>query len=50
MIERLKPIIYNMKIEAYELTKQRVDQLVDDMLLLEEARRRADWTRGNCSR
>jgi protein-disulfide isomerase len=40
IIERLKPIVYNMKLEAYELTKQRVDQLVDDMLLLEEARRR----------
>ena len=40
LIERLKPIIYKMKLEAYEVTKQRVDQLVDDMLLLEEAKRR----------
>jgi protein-disulfide isomerase len=40
IIERLKPIIYNMKLEAYELAKQRVDRLVDDMLLLDEARRR----------
>ena len=40
LLERLKPIVYRMKLEAYELTKQRVDQLVDDMLLLEEARRR----------
>ena len=40
IIERLKPIVYNMKLEAYELTKQRVDRLVDDMLLLDEARRR----------
>jgi protein-disulfide isomerase len=40
MLERLKPIIYNIKSDAYELTKQRVDRLVDDMLLLEEARRR----------
>lgn len=40
MLERLKPIIYNLKIEAYEHTRQRVDRLVDDMLLLEEARRR----------
>lgn len=40
MLERLKPIIYNLKIEAYEHTRQRVDGLVDDMLLLEEARRR----------
>lgn len=40
IIERLKPVVYNMKLEAYELTKQRVDQLVDDMLLLDESRRR----------
>ena len=40
LIERLKPIIYKMKLEAYELAKNRVDQLVDDTLLLEEARRR----------
>jgi len=40
LLERLKPIVYRMKLEAYELTKQRVDRLVDDMLLLEEARRR----------
>lgn len=40
LLERLKPIIYKMKSEAYEVTKQRVDRLVDDMLLLEEARRR----------
>jgi len=40
LIERLKPIVYRMKLETYELTKQRIDQLVDDTLLLEEARRR----------
>ena len=40
LLERLKPIIYNMRIQAYEVTKRRVDQLVDDMLLLEEAKRR----------
>ena len=40
LFERLKPIIYRMKLEAYELTKQRAERLVDDMLLLEEARRR----------
>lgn len=40
LIERFKPIIYRMKLEAYELTKQRADQMVDDMLLLEEARKR----------
>lgn len=40
LLERLKPIIYRMKLEAYELMKQRAEQLVDDMLLLEEAKRR----------
>jgi protein-disulfide isomerase len=40
LIERLKPIIYKLKSETYEVTKQRVDRMVDDMLLLEEARRR----------
>jgi len=40
MLERLKPIIYNLKIDTYELTKQRVDRLIDDTLLLDEARRR----------
>jgi len=40
LLERLKPIIYRLKSEAYEVTKQRVDRLVDDTLLLDEARRR----------
>lgn len=40
MLERLKPIIYNIKIDAYEHTKLRVDRLLDDTLLLDEARRR----------
>jgi protein-disulfide isomerase len=40
LIERLKPIIYRMRLEAYELAKSQTDQLVDDLLLLEEARRR----------
>lgn len=40
IIERLKPIIYNLKLDAYQAAKQRADQLVDDMLLLEEAKRR----------
>ena len=40
LLERLKPIIYNLKAHAYDHTKQRVDRLVDDMLLLEEARKR----------
>ena len=40
LLERLKPIIYNMRLQAYEVTKTKLDQLVSDMLLLEEARRR----------
>lgn len=40
LIERLKPVIYRLRIEAYEATKQRVDRLIDDMLLLDEAKRR----------
>lgn len=40
LLERLKPIIYRLRLEAYEVTKQRVDQLVDDKLLLAEASRR----------
>jgi protein-disulfide isomerase len=40
LIERLKPIIYKLRLEAYEVTKQRVDQMVDDRLLLQEATRR----------
>ena len=40
LIERLKPIIYRIRLETYELAKKQTDQLLDDMLLLEEARRR----------
>jgi protein-disulfide isomerase len=40
LLERLKPIIYNMRLQAYEVSKTKLDQLVNDMLLLEEARRR----------
>lgn len=40
VIERLKPIVYRLQLEAYELTKRQTDQLVDDHLLLEEGRRR----------
>jgi protein-disulfide isomerase len=40
LIERLKPILYKVQLEAYEGTKRRVDQMIDDMLLLEEANRR----------
>jgi protein-disulfide isomerase len=38
--ERLKPIIYQIKLQAYELTKQQADQMVNNLLLLDEARRR----------
>ena len=40
LIERLKPIVYRIKLEAYELAKKQIAQLVNDSLLLEEARRR----------
>jgi len=40
LLERLKPIIYKMRLEAYEETKRHSDQMVDDMLLLDEARHR----------
>ena len=40
VLERLKPIIYKLKLEAYEAAKKRADQLVDDTLLLDEAKRR----------
>ena len=40
LLERLKPIIYKLRLEAYELAKKQTDQLVNDMLLLEEAKRR----------
>ena len=40
LIERLKSVIYRIRHDAYELTRTRAEQLVDDMLLLEEARRR----------
>lgn len=40
LIERLKPITYRIRIEAYEQTKRQTDRLVDNMLLLDEANRR----------
>lgn len=40
IIERLKPVIYRLRLEAYEATTQRIDRLIDDTLLLEEAKRR----------
>ena len=38
--ERLKPIIYQIQFEAYTLAKSQADQRVNDMLLLDEARKR----------
>jgi protein-disulfide isomerase len=38
--ERLKPIIYQIQFEAYALAKRNADNLVDNMLLLDEARKR----------
>lgn len=38
--ERLKPIIYNLRLQAYELTKDHGEALINNMLLLEESRRR----------
>ncbi|HEX5883544.1 MAG TPA: thioredoxin domain-containing protein [Pyrinomonadaceae bacterium] len=38
--ERLKPIIYKIRLETYLLAKRQTDQMVDNMLLLDEARRR----------
>jgi protein-disulfide isomerase len=38
--ERLKPIIYRLRLETYELTKKQADQMVDNILLLDEAKRR----------
>lgn len=40
LLERLKPVVYDLRLEAYEVAKQRVDRLIDDMLLLDEAKRR----------
>ena len=37
--ERLKPIIYRIRSEAYEIEKNQADQLVNDMLLIAEAKR-----------
>jgi len=38
--ERLKPIIYKLRLDAYSLAKSGADQIVDNMLLLDEAKRR----------
>jgi len=38
--ERLKPIIYKLRSDAYQVTKQQADQLIDNALLLEDAKKR----------
>lgn len=38
--ERLKPIIYEINRQAYEFTKHQAEQMVHNLLLLDEARRR----------
>ena len=38
--ERLKPIVYRIRFETYLLTRKEADQLVDNLLLLDEAKRR----------
>jgi protein-disulfide isomerase len=38
LIERLKPIVYKIQSDAYELERKRAEQLIDDQLLLEEAK------------
>ena len=40
MKERLKPVIYKIQFETYMLAKRQADQMVDNMLLLDEARKR----------
>jgi protein-disulfide isomerase len=38
--ERLKPIIYKIRLDAYTLAQKQADQLVDNLLLLDEAKKR----------
>jgi len=38
--ERLKPIVYQMRLQAYELMRQQAEQSLNNLLLLDEARRR----------
>jgi protein-disulfide isomerase len=38
--ERLKPLIYRIRLDAYMRAKQQADQMVDNILLVEEAKRR----------
>ena len=38
--ERLKPIVYRLRLQAYETGKTKADQLINDLLLLAEANKR----------
>ncbi len=38
--ERLKPIVYQLRIRAYELARKRAEELVNDLLLVAEANKR----------
>jgi hypothetical protein len=36
----LKPIIYRIRLDAYEIERKQADQIIDDLLLIAEANRR----------
>jgi protein-disulfide isomerase len=38
--ERLKPIVYKLRLETYEIEKEQAERLVNDLLLIDEANRR----------
>ena len=38
--QRLKPIVYNLRLNTYRPQRESLDQTIDDMLLLAEANRR----------
>ena len=40
LLERFKPIVYRMRLEAYQVEKGQADQLINDSLLIAEAERR----------
>ncbi len=41
LLERLKPIVYRLQLAAYEVEMDALEQVITNMLLLEEARRRS---------
>jgi protein-disulfide isomerase len=40
LIERFKPIVYRLRLQAYEVAKAQADQMVNDLLLIAEANKR----------